>query len=254
MDYEKAYKDALERMKSWAKGEHPEYFSEAQKAAEFIFPELTKSEDERIRQKLIKTIGYFRSRGIDQQLCEKFLAWLEKQGDYNRLVEEIKKRKELISKEKDKATSTNDKLSLGGRIAILEELLAFTNKKQSEQKPTNSYCQENCKGFQETGKCFADGECKAKREAEQKPAWGDDDEEMKRAIIDNIFVLKKMFLKEEMQTDYNQMIEWLKSLKPQPHWKPTEEQLGVLQTAMRDYSYSREYYIIESLYNDIKKL
>ena len=40
MDYEKAYKDALERMKSWAKGEHPEYFSEAQKAAEFIFPWL----------------------------------------------------------------------------------------------------------------------------------------------------------------------------------------------------------------------
>ena len=38
-----------------------------------------------------------------------------------------------------------------------------------EQKPADTYCQENCKGFQETGKCFADGECKAKREAEQKP-------------------------------------------------------------------------------------
>lgn len=38
--------------------------------------------------------------------------------------------------------------------------------KQGEQKPANSYCQENCKGFQETGKCFADGDCKAKREAE----------------------------------------------------------------------------------------
>lgn len=34
------------------------------------------------------------------------------------------------------------------------------------QKSDNSYCQENCKGFQETGKCFADGDCKAKREAE----------------------------------------------------------------------------------------
>lgn len=38
--------------------------------------------------------------------------------------------------------------------------------KQGEQKPVDSYCQENCKGFQETGKCFADGDCKAKREAE----------------------------------------------------------------------------------------
>ena len=35
-----------------------------------------------------------------------------------------------------------------------------------EQKPTDSYCHENCKGFQETGKCFADGECKAKRKAD----------------------------------------------------------------------------------------
>ena len=40
--------------------------------------------------------------------------------------------------------------------------------KRGEQKPADSYCQENCKGFQETGKCFADGDCKAKREAERR--------------------------------------------------------------------------------------
>lgn len=32
----KAYDEALERMKSWVRGEHPECFGEAQKAAEFI--------------------------------------------------------------------------------------------------------------------------------------------------------------------------------------------------------------------------
>lgn len=41
----KAYDDALERMKSWVRGEHPECFTEAQKAAEFIFPKLAESED-----------------------------------------------------------------------------------------------------------------------------------------------------------------------------------------------------------------
>jgi len=46
----KAYDEALERMKSWARGEYPECFTEAQKAAEFIFPELAESEDERIRK------------------------------------------------------------------------------------------------------------------------------------------------------------------------------------------------------------
>lgn len=39
------YDDALERMKSWVRGEHPECFTEAQKAAEFIFQELAESDD-----------------------------------------------------------------------------------------------------------------------------------------------------------------------------------------------------------------
>ena len=40
--------------------------------------------------------------------------------------------------------------------------------KNINQNPVNSYCQENCKGFQESGKCFADWDCKVKREAEHK--------------------------------------------------------------------------------------
>lgn len=38
-------------------------------------------EDERIRKKLIEIIGYFRSRGIDHQLCEEFLSYLERQKE-----------------------------------------------------------------------------------------------------------------------------------------------------------------------------
>ena len=78
MNYEKAYKDALERMKSWARGEHPECFTEAQKAAEFIFPELAESEDEMIRKALIR---FHKSTiDIDGIKGEDILAWLEKQG------------------------------------------------------------------------------------------------------------------------------------------------------------------------------
>jgi hypothetical protein len=50
------------------------------------------------------------------------------------------------------------------------------NAEKKELKKINSYCKENCKGFQETGKCFADGDCKDKREAEQKSAWSEEDE------------------------------------------------------------------------------
>ena len=47
---------------------------------------------------------------------------------YKSLIAEIKERMTLISAEKEKASSQVDKLSLGGRIAILQELLAFTHK------------------------------------------------------------------------------------------------------------------------------
>jgi hypothetical protein len=49
-----------------------------------------------------------------------------------------------------------------------KKILAWLEK-QGSQNLDNSYCKKNCKGFQETGRCFADGECRAKREAEQKP-------------------------------------------------------------------------------------
>jgi hypothetical protein len=83
MDYKKKYEDALERMKSWARGEHPEYFTETQKAAEFIFPELAESENERIRKRLICGMN-----ALKDQKNETFAAipiddcitWLEKQG------------------------------------------------------------------------------------------------------------------------------------------------------------------------------
>ena len=61
---------------------------------------------------------------------------------------------------------------------------------------------------------------------------------------------------------------WLKSLKPQPHWKPSEEQMKALYSALNDaislYSdkvsplyekISRTHFnVLESLYNDLKKL
>ena len=79
----KAYDEAIERMKSWARGEHPECFTEAQAAAEFIFPELKESEDERIRKGIIRNLEYLANRAegfVKDELKEK-IAWLEKQGE-----------------------------------------------------------------------------------------------------------------------------------------------------------------------------
>lgn len=83
-----AYDEALERMKSWVRGEHPECFGEAQKAAEFIFPELKESEDKRIRENLIT---YFQSYGKNSTALfagieiKDIVTWLEKQEGKQKL-------------------------------------------------------------------------------------------------------------------------------------------------------------------------
>ena len=69
--------------------------------------------------------------------------------------EDAKIRKEIIT---FIVTTPKQRNSHSKWIAWLE--------KQGQQESVDSYCRRNCKGFQETGKCFADGGCKAKREAE----------------------------------------------------------------------------------------
>lgn len=73
-----------------------------------------------------------------------------------------------------------------------------------EQNPATSYCQEHCKGYQETGKCFADGDCKDKREAEQKSTWSEDDECKMNMCITAV---------EACYYKWDSMVVWLKSLK-----------------------------------------
>ena len=62
---------------------------------------------------------------------------------------------------------------------------------------------------------------------------------------------------------YNMKIEevsnWLKSIKPQPHWKPNNKQLEVLIRAIlkeREDKQSNTYFArtLESLYNELVKL
>lgn len=145
MNYEQKYKNALLRA-SKLRVQNP--FDTVGQMVEHIFPELKESEDERIQKSLIKAFGTIGKKDWGGLIVRDILAWLEKQRDYDRLIEEMKKRKELLSKEKEKATSTNDKLSLGGRIAMLQELLAFnicntTDKVEPKFKVGDWVVQEN---------------------------------------------------------------------------------------------------------------
>lgn len=92
MDYEKAYTNAVARAKQAIKDcGHNEG---RKRMIEDIFPELAESEDERIRKAIRNhIIGYDPNNEIlikEEGISEKqMLAWLEKQGEQNNLVEQL---------------------------------------------------------------------------------------------------------------------------------------------------------------------
>ena len=81
MDYEKKYKEALERARQFS--EKP-YLEDSKGIVDYIFPELKESEGERIKEALIHLVNSNKelSFGIDNYDNIKWsdiLAWLEKQ-------------------------------------------------------------------------------------------------------------------------------------------------------------------------------
>lgn len=80
------------------------------------------------------------------------------------------------------------------------------------------------------------------KQSEQNPAWsGEDKLNLKQAI----YVCH--------QNGYTAVENWLKSLKPQSHWKPTDEQMEDLKYAINMVDKCCED-SLQSLYNELKKL
>lgn len=83
MDYEKAYKEALERARKCLDEKRDTCFVRP----DVIFPELKESEDERIRKYLISLVKNWDKDGIISKYTsnpndvKQILAWLEKQGE-----------------------------------------------------------------------------------------------------------------------------------------------------------------------------
>ncbi len=78
MDYEKLYKEALERARQFS--EHP-LQEDSSGIVEYIFPELKESEDERIRKEIIKETKGSEVRLFETVTNEEFIAWLERQSE-----------------------------------------------------------------------------------------------------------------------------------------------------------------------------
>lgn len=130
----------------------------------------------------------------------------EKQGQNEQILDNSAKTCNANKKElgQSQVTKTSDQDEMAIDIAT---------KAFNHNIANDSYCKENCKGYQETGKCYADWDCKAKRKAEQNLAWSEEDEELLNGFIKEVeSELKRPYLKGD-DLILNKKISWLKALK-----------------------------------------
>ena len=219
MDYEKLYKEAIARIRKYTKDE----YGCTRLKPEDIFPELAKSEDVVIKEKIIATIHLYYGEPLEDEAKE-MIAWLEKQGEQKSTAEEV------LIKAGLKPYKDGDQwcILLGDNI------------------------QEGICGFGDTidDALYAFLNDLIKSLKEQKPAWSEEDEDIKDSIIHQL----KMLRGDRNVTEGNKKeIEWLKSLRPQSQWKPSDEQLNSLYDVLNPCDgFNRE--VLESLYQDLKKL
>lgn len=190
---------------------------------DIIFPP-EESEDERIRKKLIETIGYFRSRGIDQQLCEEFLAYLEKQEqkpaewseEDEKMIERLITRLNWITYN-TRTDGTSPNITFFDEIDWLKSL---------RPQPKQEWSEQNKKWFDAIIKDY------------DESLSGD--EEHDPAIQIKINLLKS--IRHE-------------SLRPCPSWKPSEEQVHAIVEALKYLPNNKdEWMILDNLADTLMKL
>ena len=94
------------------------------------------------------------------------------------------------------------------------------------------------------------------RQKEQKPEWSEEDEAAYDAFICEV-VNKKMNPTIEQVKWLRSIRDRLKSLKPQAHWEPSEEQMCALLAVLNDpdnIGSQTCQLALTGLYDDLKKL
>ena len=220
-----------------------------------------KAYDEAIRKELIQFIKNWKdpnnigrphdfptlTRNVEQ--CDRYIAWLEKQASVGEIVSRCK-------------TSWYNEGKIQGQIEGLSDEEKYQQgwhdalEKQGEQKPYDQ--RKECKDCQFNYASECKGYCALKRD-EQKPAdWSEEDE---TRLTNIIIMLKEGASHHFIKDDITKAVDWLKSLRPQNHWKPTEEQVEAFEHFVRSIGesgyaspYENNTKLLYSLLNDLEKL
>ena len=201
MDYEKKYKETLEKARQLcAYSSTKPFISDLQN----LFPELAESEDERIRNEIIELVNMFDG---DPNNKAEWIAWLEKQGEQKLTLPKWKYKKDntpllrdslILNKYGCVAKSPSGALVSDVWVIDYDELAKLPKEefeKPGEQKPaefddTNAKRmfikalerveEQNNKGYKLTdcdkNSWWEDFKAYTSCTIEQNPAWSEEDE------------------------------------------------------------------------------
>lgn len=173
MDYEKAYKNALQAAKHALDCEKQGLVTTDRILIERMFPELKESEDEKIRRTLLESFEYQikESHPDKEWICgvklKEIVSWLEKQKSVGEIVERCKN------------SWYNE-----GKIAGQFEGITDDEKYQQ--------------GWHDA----------LEKQGEQKPTWSDEDEENLQHCCTAVFAADYYTYEDKQEIE-----DWLKSLK-----------------------------------------
>lgn len=232
-------------------------------AMENLFSELKESEGERIRKELIE---FVKSRGGFKQ---EYIAWLEKQGKEIIPLKEIILNvwelgnvwkgltKGSISTEHgtqldyilkhwtegdnyDKIISSKQKSAWSEEDdRKIDELIALCKGRKNLCSPTVP-AYKRMDELKEWLKSLKD-------RVQPKQRWDEEDNKIIEEIINDIECARAINYHAPKE-GYEFRENWLKSLKDRYTWKPSKEQMSFLK------GYAEEDMVLQSLYNDLKKL
>ena len=227
MDYEKAYKEALERAKQIEDNPYTAHWDVMKETVEYVFPELRESENERIRKDIVEAVELHKD--FTQGRKEHIYAWLKKQGEHANFRNKIQ-----IG---DKVTRNED-----GVLVNLSQLnrVAKKDEKQGEQPKKHDVC-DNC---DQQDSCVSPCPMKLVEKHSEQKSWSEEDETNFRRTE---YAVMKFF-----GGDCS-LVSWLrKSLKDRFTWKPSDEQMNALDDVIS--SRYIKYDVLSELWKDLKKL
>lgn len=215
---------------------------------EETYPELKESEDERIRKFLIEKCneGHWPERNAFKK--EQVIAYLERQKEQkpvlrlvgDGLISDPNAHFELVGEQKPAESISRLTIQGNGVYKICphckERMIRDDSKVYTSMPPQYGYTCPKCGAMEFDTVMYDSPEMKEQQLAE----WSKKDMEMKRKILKYLSDSCNVF-------EYNAIVKWLNNLRPQPHWKPSKEQMKALNEVANNG-------VLLDLFNDLLKL